>query len=116
MERSAAKHLRNTAEQNAVCTKCHTENAGPFVYEHPVVKAEGCTACHSPHGSANPRLLNASNLNALCLQCHSATNAVAFPHAVSPTGPVHNQLSTEVACTNCHTQIHGSNASNIYFK
>jgi DmsE family decaheme c-type cytochrome len=110
------KALRTTAEQNAVCVKCHTETAGPFVYEHPVVKTEGCISCHSPHGSPNARLLNVANMNTLCLQCHSATNAAAFPHAVSPLGPVHSQVATEVACTNCHTQIHGSNASDVYFK
>ncbi len=108
--------LRSTADQNMICTKCHTEVAGPFVYEHPVVKTEGCLACHSPHGSPNARLLNVSNLNSLCLQCHSATNSTAFPNALSPTGPVHNQMSNYVACTNCHTQIHGSNASDLFFK
>jgi DmsE family decaheme c-type cytochrome len=111
-----SKQLRATADQNAICTKCHTETAGPFVYEHPVVKTEGCVSCHSPHGSPNARLLNVANLNTLCLQCHSATNSAAFPHAVSPTGPVHSQVSPEVACTNCHAQIHGSNASDVYFK
>jgi predicted CXXCH cytochrome family protein len=80
------------------------------VYEHPVVKVEGCTSCHTPHGSQNARLLNVSNVNTLCLQCHSVTNMSAFPHATPPTGPAHSQVSTEVACTNCHTQIHGSNA------
>jgi DmsE family decaheme c-type cytochrome len=108
--------LRSTADQNTICTKCHTEVAGPFVYEHPVVKTEGCLACHSPHGSPNARLLNVSNMNSLCLQCHSATNSAAFPNALSPIGPAHNQMSTEVACTNCHTQIHGSNASDVFFK
>ena len=110
------KNLRATADQNAVCTKCHAETAGPFVYEHPVLKTEGCISCHSPHGSPNARLLNVSNINTLCLQCHSATNTDAFPHAVSPTGPVHNQAAQYVSCTTCHTQIHGSNASNIFFK
>ncbi|HEY0306832.1 MAG TPA: DmsE family decaheme c-type cytochrome [Acidobacteriaceae bacterium] len=127
------KNLKSTADQNAVCTKCHTETAGPFAYEHPVVKTEGCVSCHSPHGSPNPRLLNVGNVNTLCLSCHSATNggsmAVttggvttgvvlpgAFPHAVSPTGPAHNQNAQYVSCTTCHTQIHGSNASAIYFK
>jgi DmsE family decaheme c-type cytochrome len=110
------KQLRTTAEQNMICTKCHMEKAGPFVYEHPVVKAEGCTACHSPHGSPNPRLLNVSNLNTLCLQCHSITNISAFPNALAPTGPVHSQATQYVACTNCHTQIHGSDASDVFFK
>jgi DmsE family decaheme c-type cytochrome len=110
------KLLKSTPDQNAVCTKCHTETAGPFVYEHPVIKTEGCTSCHSPHGSPNARLLNVSNINTLCLQCHSATNMGAFPHAVSPTGPAHSQAAQYVACTNCHTQIHGSNASPQFFK
>lgn len=109
-------NLKATADQNAVCTKCHSETAGPFAFEHPVVKTEGCVSCHSPHGSPNARLLNVSNVNTLCLQCHSATNTDAFPHAVSPTGPVHNQAAQYVACTNCHSQIHGSNSSNIFFK
>ncbi|HEY4379792.1 MAG TPA: DmsE family decaheme c-type cytochrome [Acidobacteriaceae bacterium] len=111
-----AKNLRSTSDRNAICTKCHTENAGPFAYEHPVVKTEGCVGCHSPHGSPNARLLSVSNINTLCLQCHSATNTSAFPHAISPSGPAHNQATQYVSCTSCHTQIHGSNASNVYFK
>jgi DmsE family decaheme c-type cytochrome len=111
----AEKNLRTTADRNAICTKCHAENAGPFAYEHPVVKTEGCVSCHSPHGSPNARLLNVSNINTLCLQCHSATNA-AFVNALSPLGPVHNQATQYVSCTSCHTQIHGSNASLVFFK
>ena len=64
-------NLRSTADQNKVCTKCHTDVRGPFVYEHAPVKAEGCTACHSPHGSQNARLLNMPNIDVLCNQCHS---------------------------------------------
>lgn len=107
-----SNQLQTTADQNAICTKCHTETAGPFVYEHPVVKAEGCTACHSPHGSPNPRLLNVSNVNTLCLQCHSASMNFTAPGAPS----FHNQATQYQACTICHTQIHGSNASDIFFK
>lgn len=111
------KQLRTTADQNEICTKCHTETAGPFVFEHPVVKAEGCTMCHSPHGSPNPRLLTVSNINTLCLQCHSGTNIRAFPNAVSETGgPVHNQAAQYTPCTNCHSQIHGSNAAFNFFR
>jgi len=111
------KQLRTTAEENAICTKCHTDTAGPFAFEHPVVKAEGCVACHTPHGSPNARLLNVSNVNTLCLQCHSATNLSQFPNAVSEQGgPVHNQATQYVACTNCHSQIHGSNATYNFFR
>lgn len=113
---SQAKMLKSTHEQNAVCTKCHTETAGPFVFEHPVLKTEGCVSCHTPHGSPNPRLLNVAHVNTLCLQCHSGLNTGAFPAAKSPSGPAHNQATQYVACTNCHTQIHGSNASDVFFK
>ncbi len=111
------KQLKSTADQNAICTKCHSETAGPFAFEHPVIKAEGCIACHSPHGSPNPRLLNVSNLNTLCLGCHSATNLKAFPIAASETGgPTHNQAAQYTQCTNCHSQIHGSNATYNFFR
>jgi len=110
------KNLRTTSDQNAICSKCHTETAGPFAFEHPVIKTEGCVSCHSPHGSPNPRLLVTANVNTICLQCHSATNPTAFPNAISPLGPAHNQAMQYVSCTSCHTQIHGSNASNVYFK
>jgi DmsE family decaheme c-type cytochrome len=102
----------SASQQDMVCTKCHTETAGPFVYEHAVVKTEGCTACHTPHGGPNPRLLNRANVNTICLQCHSpATNFTAF----TPTGPSHNQATQYQACTICHTAIHGSNVSNVFF-
>ncbi len=111
------KQLQVTDDHNAICTKCHTETAGPFIFEHPVVKTEGCSTCHSPHGSPNARLLNVSNVNLLCLQCHSGVNMTAFPNAVSETGgPVHNQSAQYVACTNCHTQIHGSNSTFNFFR
>lgn len=101
--------LRATADQNMICTKCHTDVRGPFVYEHAPVKAEGCLACHSPHGSQNPRMLNMPNVNALCNQCHSAVAA----------GVVHGQgqgSSDSVPCTSCHTYIHGSNFSVAFLR
>jgi DmsE family decaheme c-type cytochrome len=107
-----AKQLRSAADENMICTKCHMETAGPFVYEHPVVRTEGCLACHSPHGSPNARLLKVNNVNTLCLQCHSAS--MNFGEAGTPS--FHNQSTQYVSCTTCHTQIHGSNASDIFFK
>ena len=107
-----AKQLRTSAAQDAVCVKCHTETAGPWVYEHPPIKTEGCTSCHFPHGSPNPRLLTRSNVNTLCMQCHSAS--VNFTAPGTPS--FHNQANQYQACTVCHTQIHGSNASSVFFK
>ena len=94
---------------DAICTKCHVDKAGPFVYEHVPVKTEGCSSCHTPHGSTNPRLLKVSLVNMLCLQCHT------FPMS-GPIGPVHNQSAKYQACTLCHSQIHGSNFSFVFFK
>ena len=102
-------NLRSAADQGAICTKCHTDVRGPFVYEHAPVKAEGCLACHSPHGSQNARLLNMPNVNVLCNQCHSA---VAL-------GTVHGQgqgSSDSVPCTSCHTYIHGSNINPAFLR
>jgi DmsE family decaheme c-type cytochrome len=106
------KLLKSSADQNAVCTKCHAETAGPFVYEHPPLKIEGCTSCHIPHGSPNPRLLTRNNVNSMCLQCHSASMNFTAPGTPS----FHNQANQYQACTNCHVQIHGSNASSFFFK
>jgi len=106
------KMVRLSATQDAICTKCHVETLGPWVYEHPPVKTEGCTLCHSPHGSPNPRLLKRSNVNLLCLQCHSASINFTAPGTPS----FHNQANQYQACTVCHVQIHGSNASSVFFK
>jgi DmsE family decaheme c-type cytochrome len=106
------KQLRTSAAQDAVCVKCHTETAGPWVYEHPPIKTEGCTSCHFPHGSPNARLLTRSNVNTLCMQCHSPSMNFNAPGTPS----FHNQANQYQACTVCHTQIHGSNASSVFFK
>jgi DmsE family decaheme c-type cytochrome len=106
------KSLKSASQQDAVCTKCHTETAGPFVFEHAVVKTEGCVSCHAPHGSPNPRLLNRANVNTICLECHSPSTNFS---TTEPSGPVHNQATQYQACTICHASIHGSNTSNIFF-
>lgn len=102
-------NLKSTADQNAICTKCHTETRGPFVYEHAAVKGEGCLGCHTPHGSQNARLLNMPSINTLCNQCHSPVAA----------GTVHglNAGSAELnPCTGCHTYIHGSNMNPAFLR
>ena len=106
------KNLRSSSQMDAVCTKCHTETAGPFVYEHAVVKTEGCTACHFPHGGPNPRLLNRATVNTICLQCHSPS-----PNYTTglPIGPSHNQAVQYQSCTICHQSIHGSNTNAVFF-
>ncbi|HET7536591.1 MAG TPA: cytochrome c3 family protein, partial [Candidatus Didemnitutus sp.] len=53
---------------NETCTKCHTAQKGPFLFKHNAME-EGCTICHSPHGSVNQKMLVARDAN-LCLRCH----------------------------------------------
>jgi len=102
-------NLKSTADQNAVCTKCHAETRGPYVFEHAPVKAEGCTGCHSPHGSQNARLLNMPSINTLCNQCHSRVAA----HTVIGMGQGSDELTP---CTSCHTYIHGSNINQAFLR
>ncbi len=106
------RQLRSTSAQDAVCFSCHTDKAGPFVFEHAPVKTEGCMACHVPHGSSNPRLLRRSQINLLCLECHTLTLDSDVPGIPS----FHNQTQKYQACTLCHVTVHGSNVSEVFFK
>jgi DmsE family decaheme c-type cytochrome len=106
------KQLRSTVAQDIVCVNCHTDKAGPFVFEHEAVKIEGCLGCHVPHGSPNPRMLVRSQVNTMCLECHTLTLDSAVPSAPS----FHNQAQKYQACTLCHTQVHGSNANKFFFQ
>ena len=102
-------NIRSRNDSNQICTKCHTDKRGPFVYEHTPIKGEGCLGCHTPHGSQNARLLNMPNINVLCNQCHSPVAAAT----------IHGQGggSSELApCTSCHTYIHGSNMNVAFLR
>jgi DmsE family decaheme c-type cytochrome len=107
-----SKQVRMASTQDEVCYKCHVDKQGPFVYEHPPVKIDGCTSCHQVHGGPNPHMLKVSNVNLLCLQCHTDSSFSTAPGAPS----FHNQASFFQACTLCHSQIHGSNFSSTFFK
>lgn len=100
------KQVRDAADGDAVCFKCHRDKQGPFVFEHLPVKTEGCSACHTPHGSSNPKLLTRNQTNSLCTECHGT--------ATLPS--LHNQSAKYAQCTLCHVAIHGSNTSNVLFK
>jgi DmsE family decaheme c-type cytochrome len=102
--------LRSTGSEDAVCFQCHSEKRGPFVFEHAPVKTEGCSACHSPHGSNNPRLLTRARVNTLCLGCHSALSGGMN------SGNNHSQNTARQNCIACHSQIHGSNSNTRFFK
>jgi len=94
---------------DAVCLKCHANQSGPFVYEHAAMKTEGCMACHSIHGAQNARLLKMADVQLLCGQCHSAVSAAGIHEAKAPS-------SQPGPCTDCHTNIHGSNLSATFLR
>ena len=107
------KQTRLATGADATCIKCHADKQGPFAFEHAPVKTEGCVACHTPHGSANPRLLTTSRVAQLCLTCHSVAHDVG---AIEPAGPQHNLNAQYANCTNCHIKIHGSRSSPVFFR
>jgi predicted CXXCH cytochrome family protein len=102
--------------QNETCTKCHTQQKGPFVYEHGAMR-EGCTACHNPHGTVNQKMLVARDAN-LCLRCHleapdPGVTGEINANAIRHTSENHNSRLMQGTCwsAGCHEAPHGSNAS-----
>jgi predicted CXXCH cytochrome family protein len=87
--------------------------ARPFEFEHAIIKTEGCTACHSPHGGPNSHMLNRARVNTICLLCH-------FPPQISSNGhslvQAHDTTAKGQPCTNCHADIHGSDMSAVFLK
>lgn len=93
------------------CLKCHVDKRGPFAFEHAAVRVDGCESCHSPHGSANARLLKRPAVFTLCLECHNgAANFGRQADGVALTPRFHNMADPRYRnCTTCHVRIHGSN-------
>jgi predicted CXXCH cytochrome family protein len=96
---------------NDLCTKCHTAQAGPFVFEHEAMR-EGCITCHNPHGSVNARLLIARNAT-LCLRCHFQEQTTAGAIYIGNVN--HTTFLSRGTCwsAGCHEAIHGSQVSDL---
>lgn len=106
------RQTRESTGTDMACFKCHADKQGPFVFEHAPVKLEGCTLCHTPHGSVNSRLLKRAQVSQLCLECHTETPGI--PEI--PGAPHSLPSARRVSCTTCHVNIHGSNLSPIFFE
>jgi len=88
-----------------LCSACHLDKRGPFVYQHASGTVEGCAACHAPHGSPNRFMLKTNDELGMCVSCH--------PGAVV----VHNLADTRYRnCTTCHAAIHGSDTHRLFFR
>ncbi|HZT37753.1 MAG TPA: DmsE family decaheme c-type cytochrome [Bryobacteraceae bacterium] len=99
------------------CLKCHSEKRGPFVFEHAVVRVEGCEQCHYPHGSTNSRLLRRPVVFTLCLECHNGTGNGRQANGVFTQSGSHNMADPRYQnCTACHVRIHGSNADAFFLR
>ncbi len=98
-----------------ICIRCHGEFQGPFVYEHEPA-SQDCTICHEPHGTVERNLLRQPQ-TFLCLRCHSGhRTGPTFHDAGAPTALLPDigkwgylQKAFYTDCTQCHSQVHGSN-------
>jgi predicted CXXCH cytochrome family protein len=95
--------------RNEVCFECHTQQRGPFVYEHEALR-QGCVVCHSPHGSVNQRLLNERNAT-LCLKCHFQQQTAQGQILIGDID--HSSFLQQGTCwsAGCHEEPHGSNVT-----
>ena len=91
--------------QNETCFQCHPALRGPFTFEHEALR-EGCTTCHSPHGSINAMMLTERNAN-LCLKCHFQQ---VKGTDIYIGGVNHTPSLQRGACwsAGCHEAVHGS--------
>lgn len=94
------------------CASCHADTDGPFVFEHAASRAEGCGACHVPHGSPNRHLLTHQREGELCYSCHAMVPE--FHLGFSPVAPP--RFDEDTVCSNCHVTVHGSNIDRNFLR
>jgi DmsE family decaheme c-type cytochrome len=113
---SRTSMVKQVLGSEEACIKCHQEKQGPFVYEHPPVRVEGCEICHYPHGSPNSRLLRRPVVFTMCLECHNGAAGFSRTAQGDPAPFQFHNLRSPLFqnCTNCHSHIHGSNTSAFF--
>ena len=88
-----------------LCTSCHAEKRGPYLWEH-APSRDGCVTCHDPHGSSNERMLVVKT-PMLCQRCHVATR---HPSTIYDQALINTSVRVYArSCVTCHTNVHGSN-------
>ncbi len=101
---SAGPHQIRAVSNNELCEKCHADKRGPLLWEHAPVR-ENCVTCHEPHGSNNDKVLTGKK-PFLCQRCHIGTR---HPATLYDNPDLQSNRLFNRSCTNCHSQIHGSN-------
>jgi DmsE family decaheme c-type cytochrome len=102
--------LRKGDSPAEMCTSCHADKRGPYLWEHAPVR-DGCTTCHDAHGSSNERML-VTKLPLLCQRCHVHTrhpSTIYDSLLIGPTTPAPSSRVYGRSCVTCHAAIHGSN-------
>lgn len=94
--------------ENESCFRCHAEQRGPYVFEHEATR-EGCTICHTAHGSVNAKMLTVRDSN-LCMKCHFQQITGT---RILIGGSDHTLRIQQGTCWTggCHEAIHGSRVS-----
>jgi predicted CXXCH cytochrome family protein len=94
--------------ENESCFRCHANQRGPYVFEHEA-SHEGCTVCHTAHGSVNPKMLTVRDSN-LCLKCHFQQLSGS---QILIGGSDHTLRVQQGSCwtAGCHEAVHGSRVS-----
>ena len=100
------KMLKEGNSINEACATCHADKRGPYLWDHQVTR-EGCTTCHDAHGSNNERMLVAKE-PMLCQRCHVSSRHPATIYDQTQVNSRSNRVMGR-SCTQCHSQIHGSN-------
>ena len=103
------KLLRKGDSVAELCTSCHADKRGPYLWEHAPGR-DGCVTCHDPHGSSNERMLVAKP-PLLCQRCHVGTRhpSTIYDAALVGAGSTPNIRVYARSCVICHAAIHGSN-------
>jgi DmsE family decaheme c-type cytochrome len=92
-----------------LCTSCHADKRGPYLWEH-APSRDGCVTCHDPHGSSNERML-VSKPPILCQRCHVGTRhpSTIYDADLIGAGATPSIRVYARSCVTCHSAIHGSN-------
>ncbi|MDD5759764.1 MAG: cytochrome c3 family protein [Desulfobulbaceae bacterium] len=80
----------------ALCYKCHkkfAEQVEEYSFQHGPIGMGACNACHNPHASKWPKLLQ-NNQTTLCINCHEFKEKIYKPM-------IHQIIKTK-GCTPCH--------------